>query len=170
MKIEYSIQFLDFWALGSGFSGGSKYDSAVIVDENGLPFIPGKTIKGILRQNAEMLFDKNSDFIKSCFGFEGDGRSICHFSNLVLTSSVGDYKHLLFSNITNIKIDESGITKDGSLREMEVVLPLKMDGEIIFETPKFMDEMKTCIKTLRRMGLKRNRGLGRLKAMVKEGA
>ncbi|PID47068.1 MAG: CRISPR-associated protein, partial [Proteobacteria bacterium] len=61
--IKYKITFLDYWHLSSGLSGGARFDSSVLKDENSLPFVSGKTIKGLLRIEAE---DEN--FINKCFG------------------------------------------------------------------------------------------------------
>ena len=46
--IRYCIKFLDYWHLGSGDSAGSMYDSIVVKDKFGLPYVPGKTVKGKL--------------------------------------------------------------------------------------------------------------------------
>lgn len=40
-------------ALRSGLSAGADADSLVIKDTNGLPYIPGKTIKGLIREAVE---------------------------------------------------------------------------------------------------------------------
>ena len=64
--MKYKVTFLDYWHLGSGLSAGSKLDSTIIKDENGLPYVPGKTIKGLIREMAEL--SDNKDFIFKCFG------------------------------------------------------------------------------------------------------
>ena len=48
----YQIQFqiTSYWQAGTGRSGGALVDSLVNKDINGLPFLPGRTIKGLLRQ------------------------------------------------------------------------------------------------------------------------
>ena len=55
----YKVTFLDYWHLSSGLTSGSKLDSTVVKDKDGLPFIPGKTIKGLLREQSI-----NKDFIE----------------------------------------------------------------------------------------------------------
>ena len=51
--INIKIEFFSPWHCGSGLSAGADADSLVIKDINGLPFIPGKTIKGLIREAVE---------------------------------------------------------------------------------------------------------------------
>ncbi len=46
--LTIKIEFFSPWHCGSGPSAGADADSLVIKDINGLPFIPGKTIKGLI--------------------------------------------------------------------------------------------------------------------------
>ena len=47
--LTYQIQFHSYWHCGSGLAAGAGVDALVVKDANGLPFVPGKTIKGLLR-------------------------------------------------------------------------------------------------------------------------
>ena len=49
MDITYTIEFFSYWHCGSGLSAGADVDSLVIKDAIGMPFVPGKTIKGLIR-------------------------------------------------------------------------------------------------------------------------
>ncbi|MDD2650440.1 MAG: RAMP superfamily CRISPR-associated protein, partial [Candidatus Cloacimonetes bacterium] len=51
----YQVKFLSDWHCGSGLTSGSDVDALVIKDQNNLPIIPGKTIKGLLREAAETI-------------------------------------------------------------------------------------------------------------------
>ena len=53
MDITYNIDFFSEWHCGSGLSGGATTDALLIKDKHNLPFIPGKTIKGLLREAVE---------------------------------------------------------------------------------------------------------------------
>ena len=55
--LHYSITFHGDWHCGSGMAAGAELDALVIKDGRGLPYIPGKTIKGLFREQAEMLID-----------------------------------------------------------------------------------------------------------------
>lgn len=53
--VIYCIRMYSEWHCSSGLSTGAGDDLLVIRDERGLPFIPGKTLKGLLRDAAEKL-------------------------------------------------------------------------------------------------------------------
>ncbi len=164
MTLRYKVTFLDYWHLGSGLSAGAKSDSTVTKDADNTPYVSGKTIKGMVREMAEELNDEA--FIKECFGGEGVTMGRCYFSNAIILE---DEKEQIISNklqdnlyetIASTKI-ENGIAVDNSLREIEVVIPITLYAEIRDVPKEFMDKMKQSLKLIKRMGLNRNRGLGR---------
>ncbi|MDE6805090.1 MAG: hypothetical protein K2J29_10705, partial [Muribaculaceae bacterium] len=53
MDIRYRIEFFSDWHCGSGLSAGADVDALVIKDDCGLPFVPGKTVKGLVREAME---------------------------------------------------------------------------------------------------------------------
>jgi CRISPR/Cas system CSM-associated protein Csm3 (group 7 of RAMP superfamily) len=55
LPLTYTLQFFDYWHTGSGLSGGTYADQVVNKTADGLPIVPGKTIKGLLRHAAEDL-------------------------------------------------------------------------------------------------------------------
>lgn len=160
--MKYKITFLDYWHLSSGLSAGAKLDSTVTRDENGLPYIPGKTIKGLIKEQSN-----NNKFLEICFGEKGNKIGYCHFSNLEIEENTkksiikNSLQNQLFDQIASTKIDENGIAKSGSLREIEVVIPISLFGEIKNIPNEYKYEMLNCLKKVKRMGLNRNRGLGR---------
>jgi len=162
--MKYKVEFLDYWHIGSGVSGGSRVDSTVLKDENNLPFIPGKTIKGLLREMAEEVFD--NEFVVEYFGDEETKIGKAYFSNIYLDKNTqkGIISQKLSNNLYEIiastKIGKNGIAEDYSLREIEVTIPLTLYGEITNIDDK-KAEFRKLLKMVKRMGLNRNRGLGR---------
>lgn len=162
--MKYSITFLDYWHLGSGLSAGSRLDNTVVKDDNGIAFVPGKTIKGLLREMAEIV---DNEFASKHFGTEGTSQGLCYFSNASSDESTkqeiskNNLQHYLYDTISSTKIGENGIADNGSLREIEVVVPLTLYGEI--EHCEDEETMSKVMKMVKRMGLNRNRGLGRCK-------
>ena len=88
MNIRYQIELHTWWHCGSGQSAGADVDALVIKDKNGMPFIPGKTIKGLLRDAAEELigwsaetgkadYDEDSAFVKLFGHFDNDKDAMC---------------------------------------------------------------------------------------------
>lgn len=53
MDIIYKIRFFSDWHCGSGLSAGADSDLLVIKDKDKIPFIPGKTMKGLIKEALE---------------------------------------------------------------------------------------------------------------------
>ena len=53
--LKYTITFFSNWHCGSGQAAGSDVDELVVKNRDGLPYVPGRTIKGLLRDAADML-------------------------------------------------------------------------------------------------------------------
>lgn len=173
MTLKYQLKFYDYWHISSGLSAGARFDSTVIKDEDGLPYVAGKIIKGLSREMAE-LFDNHSQFVKECFGGEGVDMGKCYFPNAVLDKATSeqikanDLQENLYDIIASTKIDENGVAEDNSLREIEVVVPLTLYGVIQDIPDEYRKHMKTALTMIKRMGLNRNRGLGRCEFIVEE--
>jgi len=192
MTLKYEIKFLDYWHLGSGLSAGAKLDSSVTKDSEGIPYASGKTIKGLVREMALEL-NYECEFLDRCFGTTSDkddkcyreepktkdknGKQIytkCYFANATLDDAIhteittNKLQDNLYDVIASTKIDENGIAVDNSLREIEVVVPLTLYGEIDDLPDQYKDQMIHALRMIKRVGLNRNRGLGRCEFAVKE--
>ncbi len=55
MQRKLTITFLSDWQVSSGLGDGSIADSVLIRDAEGLPYLPGRTLKGIIREGARTL-------------------------------------------------------------------------------------------------------------------
>lgn len=92
VDIKYKITFFSNWHCGSGLAAGADVDELVIKDSNKLPYVPGRTVKGLLREAANMLsqFKKvPQDSLKRIFGLGGDdekfgSKSIVSFTDATL--------------------------------------------------------------------------------------
>ncbi len=167
--MRYTVTFYDFWHLSSGVSAGAQMDSLVVKDVHGLPYIPGKTIKGLLRENVALLDASKVDEI---FGSEGSSMASSYFSNATLDDATVAYLHKnpilkrhLFDKVTSTKIGKDGIADDQTLREIEVVIPLTLSGTIVSQERELIAQAALMIK---QMGLNRHRGLGRCKVEVSD--
>ncbi|WP_170020702.1 RAMP superfamily CRISPR-associated protein [Campylobacter sp. RM16190] len=180
MTLRYELKFFDYWHAGSGLSGGAALDNYVIKDSRGLPYMPGKTIKGLAREVAEMFWDESK--IHKCFGKQSDQKGQdsddttmgeCYFSNATIEESVAEeitannLTQNLFDLISSTRIDENGIAVDKSLRDTEVTIPVTLQGSIDNISQDDMEDMKKALKMIKRAGLNRNRGLGRCEFVVK---
>jgi len=183
MELKYTIELLSEWHIGSGLGAGAETDSEILKDDKGLPYIPGKTIKGLLKDVFNDISDVNptkisSDSIVKVFGnFDGNNnRSIkgsAYFSNAVLDEAETNeivsngLQSFLYKNITSTAIDKNGIADNKSLRTREICMPLKMKGIIEVEE-QYKSEIALAIKWIRHIGVNRNRGLGRCKFIIEE--
>ncbi|APF18782.1 protein of unknown function DUF324 [Caldithrix abyssi DSM 13497] len=175
-KLTYKIDFFSDWHMGTGLSSGSDADLLVIKDKNGLPFIPGKTLKGLFKDAAKDLLDAHyldTNFIREVFGVDStensDEESIpgkAFFSNAELSDNV---KKLLKDNTTHIyrrisstAIEKNGQAKEHSLRTFEVTVPLTLYATIEnIPASVNIDTLIACMKMIKRIGTGRNRGFGR---------
>lgn len=60
MNITYTLKFYSEWHCGSGLAAGADLDALVIKDKNKLPYVPGKTIKGLVREAVENILSFKS--------------------------------------------------------------------------------------------------------------
>lgn len=176
MDIKYTIQIHNYWHCGSGLAAGADVDALVICDRNGLPYIPGKTIKGLLREAVDILLALRGD-TEACkdyldlFGYFDDKdnkkKASAFFQDAVLNSSDADAikaAHLqkyLYTSVASTAINEQGVAKDHSLRRVQVTLPCTLEGKIL-DVPEAMKPLLIeSFGMIKNLGLDRNRGLGR---------
>lgn len=178
--LTYKIDFFTFWHTGSGLSGGTEANLLVIKNQHHLPFIPGKTLKGLLRESAEILHSLNSQlvtmpFIETVFGLGDDNNSsivnkagVCFFGNAELSQYISEkikeeQKSLLYTTIASTAIDEDGQAKNHSLRQIEVTIPLTLYANIEHfpEDEVLLEQIKRCFQWIKKLGSNRSRGLGR---------
>jgi CRISPR/Cas system CSM-associated protein Csm3 (group 7 of RAMP superfamily) len=169
-NIKYKIEFFTDWHCGSGLSSGADLDLLVIKDKDRLPFVPGKTIKGLVREAAEEIlkFRKQPlDEIKNVFGEEGKSQGRTFFTNAALPEDMrkaiikDNLQEYLYRSVASTAIDDNGIAKEHSLRKMQVTVPCTLVGEILDVPEDFVASIENGLKFIKRLGQNRNRGLGR---------
>lgn len=178
-NISYQVEFFTDWHCGSGLAAGSDVDAIVIKDNDDLPFIPGRTIKGLIREAAEELYAykaKNTDALNSVFEYldSQDGKlPVCtFFSNAELSPDIKDEiilheaQHFLYRSLSSISIDEDGISKKHSLRKIQVTVPCILYGKIVDVPDDSIEDICEAVKLIKRLGVNRNRGLGRCRFSV----
>ena len=184
MNLKYKVTFLDYWHTSSGLSAGARLDSSVVKDSDELPYLSGKTIKGLTREMAELLGD--CTFVNNCFGGSSNNgknnreKDICYdekfknkegklyFSNVSLEKEEkkeivsNRLQNNLYATLASTQIGSNGIAVDNSLREIEVVIPITLYGEILdIDSQEDKEKLLKALKMIKRIGLNRNRGLGR---------
>ena len=183
---EYRIEMLSDWHIGSGLDSATDANALVLKDERDLPYIPGKTIKGLLRDALNDMLDAGAsaknpvreELIQKIFEGLPDKKpkmGTAFFSNAVLpkedAKAIEAYglSDFLYRKIASTAIDKNGVAKHQSLRVIEVTMPLSLKGTIEgLETEEEIELMKDALKWVRHLGLNRNRGLGRCKFIYSE--
>lgn len=150
-SLVVNAQFLSHWHIGTGRGSGYNLDALVEKDANGLPFIPGRTLKGLFRDAFFKLDDwQSKTYTDLLFGTRTNSNAfsrhetesgLLRFSNLELSEKAHliEQKSLiphLFQALASTSIDEAtGSAKDKSLRMIEVVIPTNLTGSISFIEP-----------------------------------
>lgn len=177
-NIDYTITFVDYWHIGSGLSGGTDVDQLVLKDSHKLPIIPGKTIKGLIREAAFFLADcdqtrVSKQWINNAMGESSDesvgivpsGRLF--FSDATVSKQFEvelntAYVPYLYHKVASTKIDKNtGVSSKGSLRKVEVTLPIRLHASILNIEDADVATIENCMQMIKRMGMSRNRGFGR---------
>lgn len=181
-KIKYTITFLSDWHAGSGLGSGADADTVVIKDKDNLPYLPGKTIKGLLKDALTDVMEVQPNLVRhesitKLFGnyVESEKKSemgCLFFSNAELSKSekqsiTKEMSAYLYRNVASTRIDENGVAKNGSLRTMEVCIPVVLEGYIDGLSNDDVKLFEVAFKYLRHVGVNRNRGLGRCQFEIK---
>ena len=181
---------------GRGDGLASLIDAEVQHDRYGLPFLGGRSLKGLLEEEcASILFalqpmkdQQFHDAARHLFGIPGSSdsdRAILHISDARLPADFREAiangvernelkSEQVLNSLTAIRhqtaMDESGAPKTGSLRVMRVILrDTPFEAELTFNhSPSDLDLalLAACVKSFRRAGTGRNRGRGELTARL----
>lgn len=191
INIKYKIEFFNEWHCGSGLSAGADVDALVIKDKNSLPYIPGKTIKGLVRQALEEIVEYKDKLdvkkdINVNFGVERQSttekenlndnqpRGTVFFTNATLTTELSNSiiasktQEYLYSSFASTAIDEKGVATKNSLRKIQTTKPCELHGEISGVSKSLEQEMQDAFSYIKRLGVSRNRGLGRCKFTIEK--
>jgi CRISPR/Cas system CSM-associated protein Csm3 (group 7 of RAMP superfamily) len=183
--LTYQIEFYSYWHASSGLAGSTYADLLVNKTREGLPYIPGRTLKGLLREAAETIHALQPEliseaFVLSVFGQAPDKKDLeeerptqeaaAFFTNATLSQHLGreivkekDQAYLFEVLASTAIVGQKGIAKNGTLRQLEVSVPLTLYAAIeqFPDEAGYRDMMQHCMQWVKRMGLNRSRGLGR---------
>jgi hypothetical protein len=196
MDIHYTLTFFSEWHCGSGLAAGADVDALVVKDRDGLPYVPGKSIKGLVREAVETLMalrgttDALREAFVEAFGNAAEAdwdmlpdaadtkmrRGASFFTNAELSAPLRlalrgeELKQYLYRPLSFTALDAEGIAVDHSLRRIEAVVPCELQGMITDLPQALAPTVADALRFIKRMGLNRNRGLGRCQFDVVGGA
>lgn len=181
---QLTITLLSPWHAGSGLGDGPGDDRLVVRDAHGMPYLPGRTLKGLLRDAttaAEELGHLNAGVTVRLFGEAssqtGDAES--EGSLLLGDARLGgdvaavdgwdrwaaahpDQVRHLDTRIQSTAV-EDGVGKRGTLRSTEWIWPATLTAILASDAKKAEEDIQSLEKSLallRRLGLRRHRGFG----------
>lgn len=194
--MRFEIETRSYTAIGSG-EGAGIIDTELVTHGDGLPYIPAKRIKGVLLESAtevtEMLGLEKTP-VDSLFGVAGVSKGKIWIGNLEIRNYEKISQELKnfrvskrFKGLTsrekilshfsdtrqNTSIDlETEVAKEHTLRTFRVLKPGTV-FETEIEVDSLLSEREKAILYLaclnvRRIGLKRNRGFGKVRTTIKD--
>ena len=187
---KLTIELLDFWHCGTGKGSGEFLDALVERDRAGLPYVPGKMLKGLLRDAVGLceawgrlheglqhrLFGSDSFNNETQQPAQPALPGCLQVSNACLPSELlawlahpdnVNYRQALFREAFATAVDaKSGVALGKSLRGMEVAIPMTLEAEIKpvpGQTPPqdWQAALTKALPLVGAVGHQRSRGLGR---------
>lgn len=185
-QITIKIEFFSPWNCSSGLSAGSDADSLVIKTPDNLPYIPGRTVKGLIRNAIEDYIslsgknfpidemfgkgtetDNDEDMPKMGHLFFSDATLAHNEAQSIIAGRLSDF---LYQNRTSTAIDsKSGIAKDHSLRTIEVTVPCTLYATVLNVDDNLIAIMQQALGLIKNIGTGRNRGMGRCRFSIEGG-
>lgn len=188
MKIRIKMELLSDVIFGNGLSIPGAEDISVLCDEHGFPYYKGGTFKGIFREELNRFLEWTAEgedrIVEKMLGKSGDtdllnGRKLV-FSDFQLSDAVkqrvleeiGEEKETVLDSMTHIRaftgIEESGVVKEGSLRNCRCVnkgLYFYSEVQCAPEDEELVTEVLSLVKWI---GSMRNRGFGKVRITAAE--
>jgi len=190
-----TIELFSWWHAGSGLGRGGDADALVIRDRDGLPYLPGKTLKGLLRDavqlaedhgrlpagTTERMFGANDPTTLDPRGQHADYDPTPRepgqitVTNATLPDDLADWlraggearKAALFDTISSTALNRAGVVEPHTLRTIEVCPPLTLTATVSGpEDAGWLDTLKRYAPLIRSLGSHRHRGLGRCQVTV----
>lgn len=181
------IEFRDFWHCGIGLGRSQMLDAVCVRDALGLPYVPGRTVKGLLRHALTVVATHQKvepGLVDKLFGIAGFVHGVARsdtqagqlrISNAKLPDEFvawfklqADNANLarpLFRTLRMTAIDGiTGAAKDKSLRAIEVTVPLVLHSRIEAAAgapSNWFEQLQAAAPLIRAVGVHKSRGLGR---------
>ena len=115
-KLQLEITLLSSAVIGSGEGFGAIIDTDIVFDDIGMPLLPGKRVKGCLRDAAETAFERfrqaniafplteeppptsTDDLLNTTFGLRGRKSGDVYFANLTIPDYAAHQAWLAYWN------------------------------------------------------------------------
>ena len=184
-KAKLTFKIMSYWHAGTGMGEGANLDAVVVKSSHGLPYLPGKTVKGLFKDAMLTATECNavsSGGTLTCFGGPVSSRFDSEMACLEFTdATLGDAMEIwasqsankdkirqLFRRVSSTAIDGDGQALTDTLRTIEVAVPLTMTAYVESDGPTsgWITDLTASAPFIRYLGTHRHRGLGRVKVTV----
>lgn len=185
------VALLDYWHAGAGTGKGPSADAQAVKSQAGLPYLPGRTLRGLLREAVQLAEESALEVVppgttQRLFGAgpldpkRGES-GVLRVSNAELPPEIetwaaseaggharGSPASTLFHLVASTAIEE-GVAKDKSLRVTEVALPVILRAHVHGPaTGDWQAPIRAALPLIRGLGSSRRRGLGRVQVRAME--
>lgn len=175
---DLHIQFDSEWLVAGGPSTLGTADLAPMLDGDGLPFIPGRTLRGLLREAVLTVdiacgrADSNCDRLfgtRKSTESQGAGDGSTRIGDALLPRAIAERCRLREDRCdllhttrrTSLELG-TRVAKARSLREMEVAIAgLCLSGPVECSSREDLELLAFAGGLIRHLGHSRSRGLGR---------
>jgi hypothetical protein len=137
--LAYNITFHSYWLHQDKEGQSIGVDNSPIA-ESGLPIFGGKAVKGLFREQLEVLHNCNAlttsyQIWNRLFGSETKEGKIKFNTARFKGAIPKDHQYLLYHTITSTAIEEeTKQAKQHSLRTSKVVIPMELQGMITIDS------------------------------------
>lgn len=173
------IDIATWWISATGRGRAAAHDASTVTDEDGLPLLPGRHLKGLVRAaltvaegwghvasgtTARLCGERNDRAdAAACVSF-GNGLMLPQQRAAVIGHPAR--REALFQDIAATAIDgETGTARDSSLRVLRVAVPLRLCAGLRWIGPgepgNWMEPIAIALPLVRAVGAHRHRGMGR---------
>ncbi len=175
-----SITILSYWHAGSGIGRGADVDALVQTNSQGLPYLPGRTLKGLLREGLQTLEDAKqvaAGRTNALFGTpavpgqaKGSIPGCLAFSSASLPEAEACWlaapdqqaaRAALFDRFASTRLTETGMAEDKTLRTIELCVPVQLTAHVQGPDANWEEDLQKACILVRALGSHRHRGLGR---------
>jgi len=185
--LHLSLDIRGYWIVSAGYGLGALHDEVCVRDPDGLPYVPGRHLRGLLRHAvacqdaamADVLFGERIDGQATSVGEpEGTVAGGClRVDSAQLPGRERDWfrhpghkndRKLLFRTIYATAVDpDTGTAANRTLRTIEVAVPLKMKAHVstLAACPGgryWRTAILQALPLIRALGKHRHGGMGRV--------
>lgn len=197
MKANIVFEILTWWHAGTGRGDGPVADAVLARTSEGLPYLPGRTVKGLVRDatrlgvaagmatqsefhawfGTPLVAGDSEDRVEKLEAARFSTQPGClRFESATLGSDWAAWARAhtsdlgpLFSTVASTRIDAEGVAADQTLRVIELAVPMTLRATVEGLDAKAVQVLGDVLPLfVRGLGSHRNRGLGRVACHIEE--